>query len=97
MNTLAELRDQRRASETALADSQGLDITTITSWGEGQIDPIETELLACSTDYAENVTRLTADLEALSSADLAAWFEDIGWEPEGATKRERLANYLRRG
>ena len=97
MNTLAELRDIRRARETELAESQGLDINLVTSWGPGKIDPIEADLLGCTTDYGEAVTRLKADLEALSSAELGAWFESIGWEAQGASKRERLSDYLRRG
>jgi len=97
MKTLAELRDERRARETALAESQGLDIGRVTSWGAGRIDPIEADLLACSTDYAESAAALGKSLEALSSADLSEWFAEIGWGPVGSTKRERLDDYIRRG
>ncbi|MCP5059556.1 MAG: hypothetical protein GY937_22865 [bacterium] len=97
MESLAALRDIRRDQEIALADSQGLDITNITGWGAGKIDPIEVDLLACSTDYAESVDSLRVALGALSSSELSDWFDKIGWEPVGANMRERLADYLRRG
>lgn len=97
MKSLAELRDERRAREVALAKSQGLDIMNICGWGEGKIDPIKDELLACSTDYAEAAAELADELTAMTADELADWFASIEWEPVGARKSERITDYLRRG
>ena len=97
MNSLNDLRAERRAREGALAESVGQDIARISGWPEGTIDPIESDLLACTTDYAEAVAALSSALDAMTADDLAAWFDSIKWEPVGSRKSERIADYMERG
>jgi len=97
VKSLATLRDERSARETELTASQGLDLALITQWSAAEIAPIETALLACSTDYQDATIALAASLKALPADDLDTWFRESGWEPVGATKRERVDHYMTEG
>jgi hypothetical protein len=97
MKSLNDLRAERRVREIALAESVGQDITRISGWSEGAIDPVESDLLACTTDYADSVAALSSDLDAMTADDLAEWFGSIQWEPVGSRKSERISDYMERG
>jgi hypothetical protein len=97
MNSLEDLRSERRVREVALAESQGLSIETITGWGPGEIDPIEVDLLECSTGYSEAAVDLRDTLEAMTAEDLSDWFDSIQWEPVGSRMVDRIADYMKRG
>jgi hypothetical protein len=97
MIPISDLRDARRAREEALADSQGLDLARITTWTREEIDPIEEELLACTTDFGDAVADLGDALEAMTADELSDWFDSIEWEPVGSRMTDRITDYMRRG
>ena len=89
-----QLRADRRHALDAWLVSENMQMDEAVFWTAGQTTAEQAKFAELDSEYEVAKDALAAQLGALTSDDLAAWFESISWEATGDTHEERIDEYL---
>ncbi|MBM3216431.1 hypothetical protein FJZ36_16140 [Candidatus Poribacteria bacterium] len=94
--TKSVLKARRRQRLDGWLSANGLRLDEYPFWTTAQRDAEGAEFARLDDLYEVEKDALASELLAMSDAAREAFFEQVGWVPQGATAQEQVDDYLAR-
>ena len=93
----SQLRANRRHTLNGWLATQNAVMDEAPFWPQALADAEAVEFARLDAIYDAAKAQLQSDLEAMSPAALAAWFQLVWWTPVGVTPAEQITHYMENG